>query len=81
MGEAFGTIIPFPQWRVRELYPHVGRIATEWGFMDFAVSGVTAILFSIPEAREEEVTSRAQQATTVHRTKHQWNRRASAVPG
>jgi hypothetical protein len=47
-------VIEFPQWRVATLYEHVGRIAIEWGFMDFAISGTTAILFSIPEAAERE---------------------------
>lgn len=51
---AFGTIIPFPQWRVKELYAHVGKIATEWGFLDFAITGVVSILFSIPEAAKKE---------------------------
>jgi hypothetical protein len=47
-------VIEFQQWRVPELYAHIGKIATEWGFMDFAVSGVVACLFSIPEAKSRE---------------------------
>jgi hypothetical protein len=47
-------VIEFQQWRVSELYTHVGKIATEWGFMDFVVSGVVACLFSIPEAEAHE---------------------------
>lgn len=51
---AFGTIIPFQQWRVKELYAHIGKIAIEWGFLDFAITGVVSILFSIPEAAQRE---------------------------
>ena len=48
------TVISFQQWRVPTLYEHVGKIAVEWGFMDFAVMGATAALFAIPEAAKRE---------------------------
>ena len=49
-----GTVIEFQPWRVSELYPHIGKIMTQWGFLDFPVRAAVAAVHGLPAAKRIE---------------------------